>query len=355
MPHDLAEWAGNTGRHVAKVTSEAGSNPEAFGSMIGQTMIQPALMEGMIKGAPAGLETVGRVMKEQAPISGMIPRFGELRTMRNVERAVGRGVEKVGQKLRSTPKPGKVTTVDDIVKSAPEGSPLVEGQILPSNVETSYRKPAPVAEPVTEPEVAKPTIPKEFEHNLKGKSLRDRIKEIEGMPEGPYLKEGEDFPSVGKSPKKKINVQGDTYTDKSTGEILKEPAKSEPATPAAKIEPKARTIENAPPNQRAKVMRGMHDSVDILFEHPEDRELFGAGQNLFSKNAKVKSNLIQRNIDASKRVSSKYGLTEQQARKAVNQYNDHVKELTKGQPKYGESLNLTAPSFETFLKDFFKP
>lgn len=114
-------------------------------------------------------------------------------------------------------------------------------------------------------------------------------------------------------------------------------------------EPKKYTIENAPPNQRARIMRGRNDPIDVLFTDSNSRDLFGAGQSLF-KNGEIKPGIVDRLKFATSRVMSKYGLNEQEARKAITGYNNHIRNLSKAQPKYGENLSIEAPSFEEFIK-----
>lgn len=133
-------------------------------------------------------------------------------------------------------------------------------------------------------------------------------------------------------------------------EIIKE----EPIVPEVVKEPiaelpKKYTIENAPPNQRARIMRGKNDAVDVLFTDADSRDLFGAGQSLFKK-GEIKPGIVDRLKFATNRVMSKYKLNEQEARKAITGYNDYIRELSKAQPKYGENLSFEAPSFEDFIK-----
>lgn len=100
------------GQQMKETFDQAGSDPDAFGRMMGQLTGQPLVTEGIIRGAPlarkpvgAAIEGTGRVMRRHQPVSGMMPRFGEMRTMRNVERGVGSGIEKLGQMIRPKPEP----------------------------------------------------------------------------------------------------------------------------------------------------------------------------------------------------------------------------------------------------------
>lgn len=100
---------------VAKVmgetTARAGSDPEAFGRMVGQFTGQPLATAGVIKGAPmlrkpigATVEGAGRLMRKHQPITGMAPRVLEPRIARTMERGVGSGIEKLGQSIRGNRK-----------------------------------------------------------------------------------------------------------------------------------------------------------------------------------------------------------------------------------------------------------
>lgn len=105
------------------------------------------------------------------------------------------------------------------------------------------------------------------------------------------------------------------------------------------------------PDQRAKIMRGMNDPVDVLFPDTISREVFGAGSIAAAgRNVRVRKQLMQRYTDASKRVAEQYGLSEQASRSMVSQYNQYIRQLSTGQPKYGEGLSVKAPSFQEFIE-----
>jgi hypothetical protein len=114
------------------------------------------------------------------------------------------------------------------------------------------------------------------------------------------------------------------------------------------------TIENAPPNQRAKMMRGANEPVDILFKDPVDRQIFGAGSisNRF-KGTDASRIAGERLGHESKYVSSKFNVSEQEARGAILDYNAEVRRL--GSTVDKEGGNITAPSFEEFIKDKISP
>ncbi len=121
----------------------------------------------------------------------------------------------------------------------------------------------------------------------------------------------------------------------------------EPSVATSK--PKLVTINNAPPNQRARLMRGMHDAVDAFFPDANSREIFGAGQRMSMMGKTAPSNLMQRFTQASNRIAKQYNLPIEKARAMVQDYNAHIRELSKGQPKYGDNLTFNAPSFEEFM------
>jgi len=100
---------------IADTTAKAGSDPFAFGEMAGQMGGQPLMtdvMPGMIKtGLPSvgrGLQNVGDFVSKNQPITGMAPPFATPRTLRFMEKGVGkavnyagRGVESIGNKMNN--------------------------------------------------------------------------------------------------------------------------------------------------------------------------------------------------------------------------------------------------------------
>lgn len=209
---------------MMELTEQAGARPEEFGRMMGQMTGQPLTTAGLVKAAPsitrgagAVLEPTGRMMRRHQPLTGMpiISPFAG-RNLQKLERYAGRGLENVGQRMRQVGKPNRVKAINDKV-SEPGDSPLVEGQPISPDMELSYRKPLvkePVAAP-TKPKVrlnpdgtytnldtgeifdstGKPmALPSEapitkdssfFNQNrsLDKRPLRERISEIEGLPE----------------------------------------------------------------------------------------------------------------------------------------------------------------------------
>ena len=88
--------------------TRAGSNPEAFGEMMGQVGGQPLLTAGIAKlpirnMVGKTLQGTGGIIKRNQPISGMIPRMVEPRVLRNIERSVGSGMERLGSRMIPSP------------------------------------------------------------------------------------------------------------------------------------------------------------------------------------------------------------------------------------------------------------
>lgn len=84
---------------------QAGHNPEAFGRMSGNIGGQGLVTGGLAKGVPPTLRGVGGVMKRHQPLSGMIPRLAEPRILRNMERGIGSGIERLGTPKVIKPEP----------------------------------------------------------------------------------------------------------------------------------------------------------------------------------------------------------------------------------------------------------
>jgi len=167
-----------------ETTKNAGANPEEFGYMMGQQTGQPLATAGLVKGAPsvirgAGIPTefAGRVMKNYAPMSGTIPRMIEPRIARVAERAVGKGIESVGKKMRVFGKDGKVI--------GPADTPFVEGQALEPEILVGKTEPVPIADQI---------LSKDSKFFTKNKP------KVRLLPDGNYvnLDTGEIFDSMGK-------------------------------------------------------------------------------------------------------------------------------------------------------------
>lgn len=340
-------------RGIDRIAQSAGSNPEEFGRMMGQMTGQPAVMgvagpalpgiaRAGIRGAGLPVETVGRIMAKHQPLSGFIPRLMEPRIARTLEKSIGKGIENIGRKMRTKTVNG--TVVEMFEPEVAEGNivrikrePL---ELPPSR--TSFYGQEELPNPIITPDRG---TPKQL-----GPSKTFYMEPTEGAIKNIAESVSKDKVKV------RLNRDG-TFTDMSTGEVFNAKGKPLPEPKASIIEeiPKKEvTIENAPPNRRAKIMRGMNDPVDVLFADDGSREIFGAGQRLFSANKAPNPALVQRFTDASNRISKDYGLPIEQARKVIGDYNAKIRSLSKEAPKYGEGLNIKAPSFDEFVKSVFK-
>ncbi len=102
--------------HIMDTTMHAGSNPDAFGEMMGQMTGQPLVTEGLVKGAQVAgppairamgtpTEFAGKVGKQTGLFSGLLPpgvaRWMEPSYVRMADRALGRGVEKIGKSMKN--------------------------------------------------------------------------------------------------------------------------------------------------------------------------------------------------------------------------------------------------------------
>jgi hypothetical protein len=112
LPSNIANMASG----MWETTQQAGSNPEAFGRMMGQVTGQPLVTAGLAKAAPvvvppaiqaAGrpVAGVGNLMAKYQPMSGMMPRFADIRTLRNLEAATGRGLSRLGERMKQVAPP----------------------------------------------------------------------------------------------------------------------------------------------------------------------------------------------------------------------------------------------------------
>lgn len=158
-PSDIANMASN----ISSTFSHAGSNPEAFGELMGQLTGQPVVTHGLIKGVPAGtfgmtgdipsglslardaattakpyvgsaLEATGGYMREHQPLSGLIPRIAEPRTLRNFESSIGGGIEDLGKRMQ-VEKPATVQINPSMLKKpAPTRKyakvPVKQGEVV---------------------------------------------------------------------------------------------------------------------------------------------------------------------------------------------------------------------------------
>ncbi len=104
---DMASMPGQ----MLETTKQAGSNPEAFGEMVGQITGQPLVTEGLsripvsslARGTRAigdSIKAVGDFQKTKAPLSKLMPRAASIPAVEAVERAAGSGVSKIGDRMR---------------------------------------------------------------------------------------------------------------------------------------------------------------------------------------------------------------------------------------------------------------
>ena len=95
---------------VVDTTKKAGADPYAFGEMVGQMGGQPLMMDmapGMIKAAaptvlPAvgkGMQAVGDFVSKNQPVTGILPFNAAPRTLRLMEKGVGKVTSKIGDLL----------------------------------------------------------------------------------------------------------------------------------------------------------------------------------------------------------------------------------------------------------------
>lgn len=102
-PAAFKEGIPAVGRAIAETTSQAGSDPQSFGRMMGQLTGQPAIMAK----APgiAGRNIIapaGKLLAEKQPLTGMLPHLIDVRTGRMIEGALGRGIQRTGEWMGGT-------------------------------------------------------------------------------------------------------------------------------------------------------------------------------------------------------------------------------------------------------------
>lgn len=208
LPKTISDAASN----MAQTTMMAGSDPEAFGKMTGQLTGQPLLTAGLTKGIPAGtfgiandipsglsvakpyigsaLERIGSVTREYQPISGLVPSALKMRTLRNLEGAIGGGIERLGQRINAS----KIPLIEgEIVKPK-----IAEGefrdmtpQLKKSNTRYTANPERLIIGPGTEMEaglpqgVMRPSVPSSGPFNLEETGLKiapDQMVMPEGVP-----------------------------------------------------------------------------------------------------------------------------------------------------------------------------
>lgn len=303
-------------KEMYDLTMQAGSRPEEFGRMMGETTGLPLTTAGLAKSTPSAIrgagavtEGTGKLMRKYQPITAT-PIVGPLagRGLQRLERMAGSGIEKVGQRMRNVGGAERPATLADEVLGTTDDVEM--GELL----------------------------------NSAGRPIKPNSAMVDDIVPDEIIDNPINKPN---KPKARLNPDG-TYTNLDTGEVVNWAGKpmAEPV-----VKPPT-TIKNAPPNQRAKILRGMNDPVDVLFPDANSREIFGAGQRLFSKPGTINPATVQRATDAANRISKEYNLSIEKARKMVNEYNARIRTLSKDFPKYGENLNFKAPSFEEFLTNY---
>lgn len=154
--------------NIKDTTMMAGSQPESFGRMMGHIAGQPLATAGLVEAAPSIMKAAGTpiaaaggMMQRFQPVSGMLPRIIEGRTMRNIEKIVGGKVKGFGERLKSSPIEGEVIQppVSDVTEGQFTTKP--SGELPPSN--TSFYSPESTVQSVeSNTPNYPPVIPKEL-------------------------------------------------------------------------------------------------------------------------------------------------------------------------------------------------
>jgi hypothetical protein len=208
--------------------SEAGSNPEAFGEMMGQLTGQPAVMAELpnivpkaIKGSAPAVEATGRFINNHAPVTRSVPflRYG-IPFSKDIEKFAGRGIEALGNKMR-----GSTSIQPDLVPNISgykAGVDLSANDVLdfgPSDIQRDMPNTSGYNPHVLLDENA-PTIRKSI---LTNEDVKDLPKEgnISGYKVIRNERPLSDIATEFLSKKKKVRMNSDgTFTDMSTGEMF---------------------------------------------------------------------------------------------------------------------------------------
>lgn len=331
----------NAPQNIINTTMQSGSKPEEFGRMMGQATGQPLAAAGLTKALPympqmavsglnkigKPLETAGHVISREGLASGFLPPITTPRYLKMTERLAGRGIKNIGQKMQSM----------ELGKS-----------FSPESIKSKIFR-------TSEPNVISKSVADEPTNKLKVRYANGKFINTETGEEILALGVKNEFTPwkgakdiANKLLPEKSNIQSTTIKP----EVSVKP-QFNPKNQVGKTGNIQRTIDNAPPNQRARMFRGAHDPVEIFFENPNDREVFGGGQSLFSK-GESKPGGFERLKFVTDKIANKYNIQPQKAQKLVRGYNEHIRELGKSQPKIGDNLNFTAPSFETFMNSYWR-
>jgi hypothetical protein len=181
-----------------EIAQQAGTDPEAFGRMMGQITGQPLVTAGLARGAPGAaravianahragppLETVGGLIRTHGGITGFMPPFTVPRYARLAERMAGRGIEEVGRRLTATKPvppmpqvttmpPGPTITSQPVPPQTPpppaQITPTVPQATLPEFTATRGNQPSPGGPPSggNMIKVSKANLAKNYEEMLK--------------------------------------------------------------------------------------------------------------------------------------------------------------------------------------------
>lgn len=126
--------------HMVNTFKHAGSDPMAWGEMMGEMTGAPvsAKVPGLAmkavppiaRGAGTGLEAIGNAMSKYKPVTGLLPRIFDSRTLRMGEGLAGRGMSAVGKKLQDLTVP---RVEGEIVPEVPPSGPM-EGEVVPAGL-----------------------------------------------------------------------------------------------------------------------------------------------------------------------------------------------------------------------------
>jgi hypothetical protein len=151
--------------NVMNTTMQAGSEPEQFGRMMGEMTGQPLATAGLAKGIPYvpsmavnGLKmagtpaaAVGGMMERFQPLSGFMPRFADMRSLRTIERLGGRGIRNIGEKMKglNTPEslsptnlknlPSKIFKESKTENLPPPNASVKDSKIVPNESKSKLK------------------------------------------------------------------------------------------------------------------------------------------------------------------------------------------------------------------------
>lgn len=168
---NLPQTISDTGSAMWDTATHAGSDPGAFGEMMGQLTGQPLVTAGLAKGvnlaapavsdamtaakAPVGraVEATGKFVSKHTPVTRTVPFVSHgAPFLRDLEGMAGEGIENMGRRMQRNPNPSSAPTevpkggVFRDVKPQSKPTPKYEGLYRKSSVPTE----AP-ATPVTDP------------------------------------------------------------------------------------------------------------------------------------------------------------------------------------------------------------